>query len=94
MRFTRAIITAIVRKEPALAPLLSLPCCSVSHFQLVVPPWTEAHQAPLSIGFSKQEYWSGLPFLFPGILPDPGIEAAPLAWAGFLTSESSSLWLP
>ena len=36
--------------------------------------WTVAHQAPLSIGFSRQEYWSGLPFPSPGDLPDPGIK--------------------
>ena len=36
-------------------------------------PWTVAHQAPLSMGFSKQEYWSGLPFPSPGDLPDSGI---------------------
>ena len=37
-------------------------------------PWTVAHQASLSMGFSKQEYWSGLPFTSPGDLPNPGIE--------------------
>ena len=37
-------------------------------------PWIVACQAPLSVGFSRQEYWSGLPFLSPGDLPDPGIE--------------------
>ena len=37
-------------------------------------PWTVAHRAPLSMGFSRQEYWSGLPFPSPGDLPDPGIE--------------------
>ena len=37
-------------------------------------PWTVAHQAPPSMGFSKQEYWSGLPFPSPGDLPNPGIE--------------------
>ena len=37
-------------------------------------PWTIAHQAPLSMGFSRQGYWSGLPFPSPGDLPDPGIE--------------------
>ena len=37
-------------------------------------PWTIAHQALLSMDFSRQEYWSGLPFLSPGDLPDPGIE--------------------
>ena len=40
----------------------------------LVTPWTVAHQAPLPMGFSRQEYWSGLPFPSPGDLPDPGIE--------------------
>ena len=40
----------------------------------LVTPWTVARQAPLSTGFSRQEYWSGLPFPSPGDLPDPGIE--------------------
>ena len=40
----------------------------------VVIPWTVACQAPLSMGFHRQEYRSGLPFLFPGYLPGPGIE--------------------
>jgi len=39
-----------------------------------VTPWTVAHQASLSTGFSRQEYWSGLPFPSPGDLPDPGIK--------------------
>ena len=39
-----------------------------------VTPWTVAHQAPLSMGFSRQEHWSGLPFPPPGDLPDPGIQ--------------------
>ena len=39
-------------------------------------PWTVAHQAPLSKGFSRQEHWSGLPFLLPGDLPDPEIQVA------------------
>ena len=37
-------------------------------------PWTVAHQAPLSVGFSRQDYWSGLPFPSPGDPPNPGIE--------------------
>ena len=41
-------------------------------------PWTVAHQAPLSVGFSKQEYWSGLPCASLGDLPPPGIESASL----------------
>ena len=47
---------------------------SLSRVRLFVTPWTVAYQAPLSIGFSRQEYWSGLPFSSPGDLPDPGIE--------------------
>ena len=47
-----------------------------------------AHQAPLSTGFSRQEYWSGLPFPSPGDLPDPGIEPrSPALQADALTSE-------
>ena len=42
-------------------------------------PWTVACQDPLSVGFSRQEYWSGLPFPLPGDLPDPGIEPQSLA---------------
>ena len=50
--------------------------------------WTVAHQARLSIGFSRQEYWSGLPFPSPGDLPDPGIEPrSPTLQAGALPSE-------
>ena len=47
---------------------------SLSRVQLFATPWTVAHQAPLSMEFSRQEYWSGLPFPSPGDLPDPGIE--------------------
>ena len=50
-----------------------------SHVQLCVTPWTVAHQTPLSMGFSRQEYWSGLPCPPPGDLPNPGIEPASLA---------------
>ena len=46
----------------------------LSCVQLFVAPWTLASQAPLSTGFSRQEYWSGLPFPPPGDLLDPGIE--------------------
>ena len=50
--------------------------CILNHFSCVrlCNLWTVACQAPLSMGFSKQEYWSGLPRLPPGDLPDPGIE--------------------
>ena len=54
-----------------------------------VPPWTVAHQAPLSIEFSRQEYWSGLPFPSPGDLPDPGMEpGSPELQAECLPSKS------
>ena len=46
----------------------------LSHVQLFENPWIVAYQAPQSMGFSRQEYWSGLPFSSPGDLPDPGIE--------------------
>ena len=46
----------------------------LSHVRLFATPWTVAHQAPLSMGFSRQEYWSVLPFPSPGDLPDPRIE--------------------
>ena len=46
---------------------------------LFATPWTVAHQAPLSMEFSRQEYWSGLPFPLPGGLPNPGIEPGSLA---------------
>ena len=46
----------------------------LSHVRLSATPWTVAYQAPPSMGFSEQEYWSGLPFPSPGDLPDPGIE--------------------
>ena len=46
----------------------------------LVTPWTVARQAPLSMGFSGQEYWSGLPFPSPGDLPNLGIESGSPAW--------------
>ena len=46
----------------------------LSYVWLFVIPWTVAHQTPLSLGFSRQEYWSGLPFPLPGDLPNPGIK--------------------
>ena len=47
---------------------------SLGRVCLFATPWTVAHQAPLSMGFSRQEYWSGLPFPSPGDLPNPGIK--------------------
>ena len=56
--------------------------------QLFATPWTVAYWAPPSMGFSRQEYWSGLPFPSPRDLPDPGIEpGSPTLQADALTSE-------
>ena len=61
---------------------------SLSRVRLFETPWTVAYQASLSMGFSRQEYWSGLPFPSPGDLPDPGIERGfPTLEADALTSE-------
>ena len=57
---------------------------SLSHVHLFVTTWTIARQAPLSVGFPRLEYWSGLPFPSPGDLPDPGIEPSSPA---FFTTE-------
>ena len=54
----------------------------------LVTPWTVARQTPLSIGFSRQEHWSGLPFPSPGDLSDPGIEpGSPALQADSLPTE-------
>ena len=70
--------------------------CMISHFsrvRLSVTLWTVAHQAPLSMGFSRQEYWSGLPCLPPGSLPDLGIEPvslmSPALAGGFFTTSAT-----
>ena len=61
---------------------------SLSHGRLFATPWTVAHQAPLSMGFSRQVYWSGLPFPSPGDLASPGIKPrSPALQADTLTSE-------
>ena len=49
-------------------------CAVLSHVQLFATLWTVARQAPLSMEFSRQKYWRGLPFPTPGDLPDPGIK--------------------
>ena len=63
--------------------------CVLSHVWLFETSWTIAHQAPLSMGFPRQESWSGLPFPSPEDLPDPGTEPTSLALTGefFTTSE-------
>ena len=61
---------------------------SLSHVRLFATPWTVAYQASPSMGFSREEYWSGLSFPSPGDLPNPGIEpGSPALEADALTSE-------
>ena len=61
---------------------------SLSCVQLFVTPWTVAYQAPLSMEFSRQEYWRGLPFPSPGDLPNPRMEpGSPTLQADTLPSE-------
>ena len=68
--------------------IVSLKVKSLSRVRLFATPWTVAYQAPPSMGSSRQEYWSGLPFPSPGGPPDPGIEPrSPALEADALTSE-------
>ena len=64
--------------------------------RLFATPWTVAYQGPLSMGFSRQEYWNGLPYPPPGDHPDPGVEAESLtspALAGGLFTTTTT-WEP
>ena len=70
--------------------LLYLSCGGLvaKSWQTLVTSWTVARQAPLSMGFSRQEYWNGLPFPPPGDLPDPGMEpGSPALQEDFLLTE-------
>ena len=71
--------------------------CRFSHVRLFVTPWTIACQAPLAMGFSRQEYWSGLPCPLPGDLPNPGIQPASLtspALAGMFFTTTAAFGRP
>ena len=65
--------------------------CVLSHFshvRLFETLWSIAHEAPLSMGFPRQEFWSGLPFPSPGDLPNPGVEpVSPALAGGFFTTK-------
>ena len=74
-------------------PIFTSEVKSLSRVRLFVTPWTVAYQASPSMGFSRQEYWSGLPFPSPGDLPDPGIDpGSPAFQADTLTSEPPGNW--
>ena len=68
--------------------------CVLSRVQVFVTLWTLAHQVPLSMGFPRQEYWSGLLYPLPGDLPHPGIQpkslASPAPAVGFFTT--GAIW--
>ena len=67
--------------------------CVFSRVRLFMTPWTVAHQVPLSVRFSRHEYWSGLPFPSPRDFPDPGIEPmsleSPALAGGFFTTSAT-----
>ena len=84
----------VTERLPQTCPHLPFQiACIPSRVQLCVTLRTVAHQAPLSVGFSRQEYWSGLPFPYPEDLPDPGIDPVSLtslAFAGeFFTTRAT-----
>ena len=64
----------LCRRSFLSAPSIKVKVKSLSRVRLFVTPWTVAYHTPPSMGFSRQEYWSGLPFPSPEDLPDPGIE--------------------
>ena len=86
--FLKSEVLCTFLKSEVLEPKVKVKVKSLSRVRLFATPWTAAHQAPPSTGFSRQEYWSGLPFPSPGDLPDPGIElGSPALQADTLTSE-------
>ena len=76
LSITRVVpsLVSISLPNKGLGPSGEVRWSEVTQSCLFVTPWTVAHQAPLSMGFSRQQYWSGLPFPPPGDLSDPGIE--------------------
>ena len=75
LRISRNLLADIFVKGKTIFKCMCCVCAELlSRVQLFATPWIAAHQAPLSMGFSSQEYWSGQPFPTPGDIPDPGIE--------------------
>ena len=82
------VLKCFIIRSLELELVLCVHAKSISLVWLFVTPWTTACQAPLSIGFPRQEYWSGLPFCSPVYLPDLGIEPVSPALTGrFFTTE-------
>ena len=85
---TKVILVPLPGSAAELFPALKVKVKSLSRVRLSATPWTVAYQAPPSMGFSRQEYWSGVPFPSPGDLPDPVIKpGSPALEADALTSE-------
>ena len=88
---------SLMKKSLGLEPLHTVVVVvnSLSHVQLFATPWTVALQALLSMAFSRQEYWNGLPFPPPGDLPNPRVKsespASPAMRGGFFTTEPPKL---
>ena len=84
--------------EHSSTPCIPRVCVRVlSHFSFIwlfATPWNVAHQAPLFMGFSRQEYWNGVRFPIPGDLPNPGIQPASLAIAGGLFTTNTTWEVP
>ena len=87
----REPVTGLCHRQIQGTETLNLACAhaqSLSRVQLLATPWTVAQQAPLSMGFSRQEYWSRLLFPPPGDFPDPRMEpTSPALAGGFLNTE-------
>ena len=88
MKCVKCFVPHLVEWDELADLNLLLKVTVLSHVWLFATPWTVAYQAPLSMRFSRQEYWNGLPFPSPGDLPDSGIEPwSPALQADALTSE-------
>ena len=86
LSFWESGVLLCIRQRMPVGPWLHAQ--SLGCLWLIATPWTVAHQAPLSVEFPRQEYWSGLLFLSTGDLPDQGIEpASPALAGGFFTTE-------
>ena len=100
IKYVSQFLSPRIAKKDLGSEKIPCVCCAQSLIcvQLFVTPWTVAHQTSLSMEFSRQEYWSGLPFPIPGDLPCPGIKPVPsvspaLASRFFTTEPSGRLRL-
>ena len=88
-------LCTVRRSETAFLTFVAVVVQLLSPVKLFATPWTVACQASLSMGFSRQEYWSGLPFPPPGYLPDPRMKfMSPALAGGFFTTEPPEKPIP